>query len=51
MLKGVDFVEQGLNLATKMMREEFDKMPNGIEKWGMISLLLELNTQQRCLRG
>lgn len=34
MLKGVDFVEQGLNLATKMMREEFDKMPNGIEKMG-----------------
>lgn len=34
MLKGVDFVEQALNLATEMMRKEFDKMPNSIEKMG-----------------
>ncbi|WP_049507578.1 hypothetical protein [Streptococcus anginosus] len=34
MLKGVDFVEKSLNLATKLMREEFDKMPDGIEKLG-----------------
>lgn len=34
MIKGVDFVEQALNIATEMMRKEFDKMPNGIEKMG-----------------
>ena len=34
MLKGVDFVEKSLNLATKMMREEVDEMPDGIEKLG-----------------
>lgn len=34
MLKGVDFVEKALRLATKMMRDEFDKMPPGIEKMG-----------------
>ncbi|HEM3474045.1 hypothetical protein JNE33_05585 [Streptococcus suis] len=34
MIKGVDFVEKALNIATEMMRKEFDEMPNGIEKMG-----------------
>ena len=34
MIKGVDFVQQVLNVATELMRKEFDKMPYGIEKLG-----------------
>lgn len=34
MIKGVDFIEKSIGLATKMMREEYHKMPSGIEKVG-----------------